>query len=72
QRYATGLKHWMKPGAVYLLYAWQPDSARKLWGIPREEVVSTFADGFKPTGYEQGRGRPSAWYYFERTGDGGR
>ena len=66
QRYAAGLKHWMKPGGIYLLYAWQPDLARGLWGLPREAVMAPLADGFRPSGYEQGQGRPSAWYYFER------
>jgi SAM-dependent methyltransferase len=69
KRYASGLKRWMRPGGVYLLYAWQPDPARGLWGIPRAGVIAAFADGFAPTGYEQGQGRPSAWYYFERMAD---
>lgn len=69
RRYAAGLKHWMAPGSLYLLYAWQPDPARNLWGITREEMVSWFADGFHLTGYEQGQGRASAWYYFERIAD---
>jgi SAM-dependent methyltransferase len=69
-RYASGLRHWMTPRGIYLLYAWQPDPARGLRGIPREDVIAAFADGFTPTGYEQGQGRPSAWYYFERLADG--
>jgi SAM-dependent methyltransferase len=70
KRYTAGLKHWMAPGSLYLLYAWQPDPARNLWGITREEMVSWFADGFHLTGYEQGQGRASAWYYFERIAAG--
>jgi SAM-dependent methyltransferase len=69
KRYAAGLKRWMAPGGLYLLYAWQPDPARNLWGISRDQMTAFFADGFKPTGYEQGQGRPSAWYYFERIAD---
>ena len=69
QRYASGLAHWLAPRGIYLLYAWQPDPAQGLWGIPREDVIATFAHGFRPTGYEQGRGRTSAWYYFERIAD---
>jgi SAM-dependent methyltransferase len=69
KRYAIGLKHWMKPGGLYLLYAWQPDPAHGVGGLPREEVVATFADGFTLANYEQGQGRPSAWYYFQRTDD---
>ena len=92
KRYASGLKHWMKPRSLYLLYAFQPDppfippsplhpgraTLSNLWtgmggrrgvGLPRETVVTAFADGFKLVNYEQGQGRPSAWYYFERLGD---
>ncbi|MBI4771870.1 MAG: class I SAM-dependent methyltransferase [Chloroflexi bacterium] len=69
ERYAAGLKHWMAPGSIYLLYAWQPGPDRRLGGLPRETVVAAFADGFTLTGYEQGQGRPSAWYYFERIAD---
>jgi len=63
-RYAVGLRHWMKPGGRYLLYAFQPGPGQ--WGFPREAVVAAFADDFTLTEYEQGHGRPSAWYYFER------
>jgi SAM-dependent methyltransferase len=66
RRYASGLSGWMKPEGLYLLYAWQPDPARGLGGLPRDEVIAAFADGFSLTHYEQGQGRPSAWYYFER------
>lgn len=66
RRYAAGLAHWLKPGSHYLLYAFQPDVSRNLWGFTREIVIETFARHFKLTNYEQGQGRPSAWYYFER------
>lgn len=69
KRYAAGLKRWMALGSLYLLYAWQPDPERKLWGVTRDEMVAWFADGFNLTGYEQGQGRASAWYYFERIAD---
>lgn len=68
-RYAAGLAHWLKPGAQFLLYAFQPDEAQNLWGVPREAVLSTFAPHFRLTHYEQGQGRLSAWYYFERIAD---
>jgi len=64
KRYAAGLRHWTRPGGVYLLYAFQP--AQGQWGLAREAVVAAFADGFTLVNYEQGQGRPSAWYYFER------
>lgn len=64
--YAHGLKHWLKAGGIYLLYAWQPGSGGPGEGLPREAVIAAFADGFKLVNYEQGQGRPSAWYYFDR------
>lgn len=67
--YAAGLRRWLQPGGVYLLYAWQPSRPGDRRGLAREAVLQVFAAGFKPTGYEPGRGRPSAWYYFERLPD---
>jgi hypothetical protein len=66
--YARGLKHWLKTGSLYLLYAWQPGRGGPGQGLPREAVIAAFADGFKLVNYEQGQGHPSAWYYFERIG----
>ena len=71
KRYASGLKPWTRPGALYLLYAFQPGPAPGPAGLPREAVVAAFADGFTLVNYEQGTGRPSAWYYFERMKDEG-
>lgn len=65
RRYAAGLRRWLKPGAQFLLYAFQPDPDRALWGLMRDEVIAAFAPGLTLTGYEQGQGRPSAWYYFQ-------
>ena len=67
--YAASLRSWMAPRGIYLLYAWQPAPEDARAGIPHEEVIATFAGAFRPTGYEQGQGRPSAWYYFERIAD---
>jgi len=69
QNYLAGLRHWMRPGGIYLLYAWQPTGARDQRGLSRERVFALFEKGFKPIGYEQGQGRPSTWYYFERVVD---
>jgi len=67
QAYIRGLCRWLKPGALYLVYAWQPGGEDDRRGLPREQLVAAFEQaGFKSAGYEQGRGRPSAWYYFER------
>jgi SAM-dependent methyltransferase len=74
ERYVAGLRHWLNPGGLFMLYAFQPDPARsprpESTGQPaelsREEVVAALGEGFRLTNYEQGQGRPSAWYYFER------
>jgi SAM-dependent methyltransferase len=65
RRYATGLAHVLAPGAVYLLYAFQPADGNPA-GLTRAEVEATFAPQMRVTGYEQGMGRPSAWYYFAK------
>jgi len=65
-RYALGLERWMRPGGIYLLYAFEttPDGSGR--GLSREAVEAAFAHGFRLARYEQGRGHPSAWYYFDR------
>ena len=67
--YVRGLRRWLRPGALYLVYAFQPEGADDRHGLTREAMLAAFEEGFKPVGYEQGRGRRSAWYYFERGGD---
>jgi SAM-dependent methyltransferase len=62
--YARGLARWMKPGGLFLLYAWQPAFPEDSRGVPREEVESCFGKEFQLFRYEQGTGHPSAWYYF--------
>jgi SAM-dependent methyltransferase len=64
--YLRGLKKWLIAGGLYMLYAWQPAPERPGRGIPREEVITAFSEGFHASGYEQGTGVPSAWYYFTR------
>jgi SAM-dependent methyltransferase len=66
EKYAAGLARWMKPGGIYLLYAFQPSSPQDPYGLSREAVVRCFERGFTLMRYEQGTGRPSAWYYFSR------
>jgi SAM-dependent methyltransferase len=66
KRYAAGFAKCIKSGGRFLLYAWQPASAGDSGGVPREKVIETFSASFRLTGYEQGRGRASAWYSFER------
>ncbi len=66
RRYALGLERWMKLGGIYLLYAWQPGPGGKGQGLAREAVEAAFSHGFRLARHEQGQGRPSAWYYFDR------
>lgn len=65
--YAAGLERWMRPGGIFMLYAWLADDGRT--GLPRQTVVAAFEPGFRLTDFELGQGRPSAWYYFERAAD---
>ncbi|MBI3362661.1 MAG: class I SAM-dependent methyltransferase [Chloroflexi bacterium] len=64
-RYADGLARLLRPGAIYLLYAFKPggDGPR---GASEEEVLATFQTAFRAAKIEQGTGRPSAWYTLER------
>ncbi len=64
--YAGGLGKWLRRGGTYLVYAFQPDAARPVRGISKEEMAAYFQDGFTLVNYEQGQGWPSAWYTFER------
>ena len=64
--YMKGLEKWIKPGGVMLLYAFQPSNESDARGISREEVIDYFRNSYDLFNYEQGQGRPSAWYYFKR------
>jgi len=64
--YAAGLAGWMTSGGIFLLYAFQPGSAENRRGIPKEKAIPFFEKDFRLSKYEQGTGRPSAWYYFIR------
>ena len=63
-RYATWLAASLRPGAAYLLYAFTPSGGGP--GIARGEVERLFADAFRLERFEEGTGRPSAWYRFIR------
>ena len=65
-KYAAGVRRWLLPGGTFLLYAHQPDPSGGVPGLPREAVEAVFTGDFRLTLYEQGRGRASAWYTFER------
>jgi hypothetical protein len=65
RRYAAGLARVLAPRARYLLYAFQPSESNPA-GLVRTEVEAAFAPFLRAEGYEQGAGRPSAWYYFAK------
>jgi SAM-dependent methyltransferase len=64
--YIAGLRKWLRPGGLYMLYAWQSTPERPGQGISKERVLAAFSEGFHLTEYEQGTGVPSAWYYFTK------
>jgi SAM-dependent methyltransferase len=64
--YVKGLEKWLKTEGVLLLYAFQPSEDYGPRGISRAAVMEYFRDSFELINYEQGQGRPSAWYYFKR------
>jgi SAM-dependent methyltransferase len=64
--YEKGLEKWIKPGGVVMIYAFQPADASDPRGVTRAEMSVCFKDHFELINYEQGQGRPSAWYYFRR------
>ena len=64
--YVQGLEKWIQQNGVYMVYAFQPGLPDNRTGISKSEMVGYFAEKFVLRNYEQGQGRPSAWYYFER------
>ncbi len=60
-RYAAGLARLLRPGGLYMLYAFKPE-AGAAGGLAEEAVAQLFAPGFEVILIEQGQGRPSAWY----------
>jgi cyclopropane fatty-acyl-phospholipid synthase-like methyltransferase len=64
--YIQGLEKWMSPNGVYMVYAFQSVTPNASSGISKEEMIEHFKEKFVLRNYEQGQGRPSAWYYFER------
>jgi len=65
-KYVKGVEKWIQPGGMLMIYTFQPAENAPVQGITREEMTAYFQDGFEQVGYEQGQGRPSAWYYFQR------
>jgi SAM-dependent methyltransferase len=64
--YVKGMGKWIKTGGVLMLYAFQPSNDSDKRGITRKEMTELFKEYFDLINYEQGQGRPSAWYYFKR------
>ena len=62
--YISGLRRLLRPGALYLLYAFKPEA--RMGGIAVDEMMKLFGDGFANLKVEHGEGRPSAWYTFAR------
>jgi hypothetical protein len=49
-----------------MVYSFQPSTPNNGKGISKEDMIEYFKDKFILINYEQGQGRPSAWYYFNR------
>jgi cyclopropane fatty-acyl-phospholipid synthase-like methyltransferase len=64
--YIQGLEKWIKPEGVLMIYSFQPSRYPDVKGITKAKMLEYFKDCFKLINYEQGHGRPSAWYYFLR------
>lgn len=63
QRYVSGLTAVLKPGAIYMLYAFEPQADRR--GVALDEIAALFDHAYKLEGMRRGgdrNGRASAWY----------
>jgi len=64
-RYAAALTAVLKPGATYMLYAFEPGADRR--GVGMDEIAQLFDRAFQLAGLRRGRERNergSAWYTF--------
>jgi cyclopropane fatty-acyl-phospholipid synthase-like methyltransferase len=66
KEYIKGLEKWINRNGVYMVYSFQPSIPNNNTGISKVEMIGYFKEKFILRNYEQGQGRPSAWYYFER------
>ena len=62
--YAAALARLVRPGGVFLLYAFAPGGPAT--GLTADDVRAMFTDRFDVVRVEEGRGRPSAWYTLVR------
>jgi SAM-dependent methyltransferase len=66
KEYIKGLEKWLIRTGVFMVYSFQPSTSGNGKGITKEEMTEYFREGFTLLNYEQGKGRPSAWYYYEK------
>lgn len=62
--YVTGLNRLLRPGALFMCYAFKPEAP--MGGISIEDMQALFNDTFMTVKIEHGTGTPSAWYTFAR------
>lgn len=63
QRYVAALTGVLKPGAIYMLYAFEPQTDRR--GVALDEIAALFDPAYRLEGMRRGsdrNGRGSAWY----------
>jgi SAM-dependent methyltransferase len=63
QRYVAALTAVLKPGALYMLYAFEPQADRA--GVALDEIAALFDAAYRLDGMRRGsdrNGRGSAWY----------
>ena len=63
RRYVSALTAVLKPGAIYMLYAFEPQADRR--GVALDEIAALFDPAFRLDALRRGsdrRGRGSAWY----------
>ena len=63
RRYVTGLTGVLKPGAIYMLYAFEPQNDGR--GVALDEIAALFDPAYRLDGMRRGsdrNGRGSAWY----------
>jgi len=63
QRYVAALTGVLKPGAIYMLYAFEPQADRA--GVALDEIAALFDPAYRLDGMRRGsdrHGRGSAWY----------
>jgi cyclopropane fatty-acyl-phospholipid synthase-like methyltransferase len=67
--YADEVARLLRPGAVFMLYAWLPQTrGRRRMGLSTQAVEDLFQAGFMRTKSVQGKDGPgeSVWYWFNR------